>query len=61
MNHATAFLKSPNINWYIATVLLSLFGSFLWALAITLVKIALVKMQSTEPVNSADPKGGAAD
>lgn len=49
VNYATAFLKSPNVNWAIASALLSLLGSLFWALVIALLKVAIAKKQSTEP------------
>jgi hypothetical protein len=56
VKYATAFLKNPNVNWYIATALLSFIGSILWAFAITLAKMGFIKLQSTEPDISTEAK-----
>jgi hypothetical protein len=55
-NYATAFLKSPNVNWYVATPILSFFCSFLWALVIAFIKVTVEKKRSTEHRPSADPR-----
>ena len=49
-NCATSFLKSPDVNWYVTTIPLSLFGSLFWGLIIAIVKIAATKNQGTEQI-----------